>query len=406
MRPDDTLITRLHAAVDDAFEAWQMPRLVALVEQPSHTYARDDVEAAATLLDGYAAEVGLHIERHPDPSARFADHRIYATPATGARRAAALVGHIDTVFPRSTGFLRWQRDGDRGHGPGALDMKSGLIAMLAALRALRAVDPMRHARLALRLVVVSDEEVSSPSSGALWPWLAPLTTHALVLESGRDADRIVVARKGSASYTVTAHGRAAHSGNRHAEGRNAIHALSLLIPRIEALTDYERGLTVSVGLIAGGTARNTVPERASCEVDARFERHADALALDAAMAQLAKLELPGRLADVRVEVSGGIARPPMEATDAMHQLADRYGAHAERAGLGAGLAPLQGGGSDANLIAAAGVPCIDGLGPAGQHYHRTDEWCSLDSLRRRTQALATFLAEEAEAGDGLAKDAD
>lgn len=395
MKLDDTLVARLHAAVHDAFEGWQVPRLVALVEQPSHTYARDDVEAAAVLFDGWAAELGLSLERHPDPEGRFADHRVYATPATGDGTAAALVGHIDTVFPRSTGFLHWRREGDRGHGPGALDMKSGLVAMLAALRALAAVDPARAARLALRLVVVTDEEVSSPSSRALWPALLPRVSHALVLESGRDEDRIVIARKGSASYTVSAHGRAAHSGNKHAEGRSAIHALCLLVPSIEALTDYATGLTVSVGLISGGTARNTVPETARCEVDARFERVADAEKLDAAMRALEAMPLPGRLADVRIEVGGGIARPPMEATDAMRALAERYGAHARRAGLGAGPAPLQGGGSDANLIAAAGVPCIDGLGPAGQHYHRTDEWCSLDSLRRRTQALVTFLAEEA-----------
>ena len=97
---------------------------------------------------------------------------------------------------------------------------------------------------------------------------------------------------------------------------------------------------------------------------------------------------------VAFELVGGITRPPMEATHATQELRARYERHAAAVGLQIGEAPLQGGGSDANLLAARGVPCIDGLGPAGRHYHRVDEWSSLDSLRRRTQALALFLAEE------------
>lgn len=388
---EPTPYATLHAAVDAAFEGWQIPALVDLVEHPSHSYARADVEAAAARLDAHAAELGLTTTRHPDPDGQFADHRVYATPAAAHSRAVGLVGHIDTVFPRSLGFLHARREGDRLHGPGALDMKSGLTAMLGALRAIRHVDRIRYQQLAVRLVVVSDEEVGSPSSRALWPALAPTLDHALVLESGRDEDRVVIARKGSAAYTLTAHGRAAHSGNKHAEGRNAIHALCVRVPMVEALTNYDRGITVNVGLFQGGTARNTVPETATCDIDVRFERAADAQWLHLAMQQIAAAELPDRLADVRVELTGGIHRPPMEPTEATRALAERYGAHARRAGLGDGPAPLQGGGSDANLLARAGVPAIDGLGPYGRHYHRTDEWCSLDSLRRRTGALATWL---------------
>ncbi|MEQ9080016.1 MAG: M20/M25/M40 family metallo-hydrolase, partial [Sandaracinaceae bacterium] len=98
------------------------------------------------------------------------------------------------------------------------------------------------------------------------------------------------------------------------------------------------------------------------------------------------------LADARLTVDGGVHRPPMVAPDASRALMRRYAAPAEAGGLGAPEAPRQGGGSDANLLAAAGVPCIDGLGPWGQGAHRTSEWCSLDSLRRRTEALARFLA--------------
>jgi len=400
-----TLQAALHAAVARAFEAEQVPWLRRLVDQPSHTYAREDVEAAAAIVDAFAEDLGLDVRRVVDGDGRFADHRIYSTPAAlPDARALALVGHVDTVFPRSLGFLEFSRDPERPdviRGPGVLDMKSGLSAILFALRALREVDPVRFAALRARFVCVSDEEVGSPSSARdLYGELAPITSAALVFEAGRVADRIVTARKGGGLFTITVHGRSAHAGNDHRSGVNAIHALALLIPGIEAMTDYERGLTLSVGLVSGGTAKNTVPDRASCTIDARFETVADA---DAVVERLRGLTrdpfagiegVPERLRQIRVEVEGGVTRPPMEATPASQRLRLRYEAHAAAAGLGGGEAPRQGGGSDANLLAARGVPCIDGLGPAGQFFHRVEEWSSLESLRRRTQALATFLACE------------
>jgi glutamate carboxypeptidase len=209
-------------------------------------------------------------------------------------------------------------------------------------------------------------------------------------------DKIVTSRKGSAVFTVEASGTAAHAGNKHAEGTNAIHALALLVPRIEALTDYERGLTANVGLIEGGTAKNTVPDAAKCVVDVRFERLADVERAQQFFDELARdPQLPERLAAARVSVHGRVARPPMEASEQTQALRLRYEKHAAEQGLKVGEAPLQGGGSDANLLAARGVPVVDGLGPWGQHFHKVEEWSSLDSLKRRTKALARFLLEEA-----------
>jgi glutamate carboxypeptidase len=399
----------LHAAVDAAFEAEQVPWLRRLVEQPSHTYAREDVEAAASIVDEAAAALGLVRERAADPSGVFADHRIYSTPAAGEGRALALVGHVDTVFPRSLGFLEFSRDPAQpaiARGPGVLDMKSGLSAVIFALRALKAAAPGLLAGLRARFICVSDEEVGSPSSSAaVFDRLAPLTSAALVFEAGRAGDRIVTSRKGGGLFTITAHGQAAHAGNNHRDGVNAIHALALVIPAIEAMTDYARGVTLSVGLISGGTAKNTVPERASCTIDARFERLIDAETVAARLfgmaGSLARWPgAPERLHTARLEVSGGVTRPPMEASGATQALRAAYEEHAAAAGLGTGEAPLQGGGSDANLLAALGVPCIDGLGPAGRYFHQVEEWCDLESLRRRTQALACFLASEQAAESG------
>ncbi len=399
---DAALGAALARAVEDEFEAGQVRWLQRVVDQPSHTYARADVEAAARIVDELAAEVGLVRTLHADPSGKFADHRVYATPATGPEdRALALVGHVDTVFPRSLGFLEYKREDDTARGPGVLDMKSGISSMLYALKALKRAAPASFASLRARVVVVSDEEVGSPSSHALYDELGPRTTAGLVFESGRKQDLIVTARKGGGVYTVTVHGKAAHAGNDHKAGVNAIHALALLVGKIEAMTEYSRGVTLNVGTIEGGTAKNTVPERASCQIDARFETVADAEQVTAALYGLAIDPfagidgVPERLRGVRVEVSGGVTRPPMEPIAASQKLRLAYEPYAAASGLQIGEAKLQGGGSDANLLVALGVPCIDGLGPYGEYFHQVTEWCSLTSLHRRTAALAWFLAEQA-----------
>ena len=403
---DNQSDSQLRAAVDAAFETEQLEWLQRLVNQPSHSNARDDVEAAARIIDALALEIGLKRTLFPDPEQRYADHRIYSTPGTGERdRALALVGHCDTVFPRSLGFLYYSRDsadsataGDAIRGPGVLDMKSGLSVVLFALQALRRTAPKRLAELRLRFVCNTDEEVGSPSSRALFEALAPRTDRAMVFEAGRDQDHIVTCRKGTGTFTLTAHGVEAHAGLDHAAGVNAIHALAMLIPSVEALTDYPCGTTVNVGLVTGGTAKNTVPAKASCIVDVRVTSATEAEKVGGTLRALAAdpmsafPQAPERFRQIRCELDGGMLRPPMEASADSQRLRERYESCARAVGLGVGEAPLQGGGSDANLLTAYGVPTIDGLGPFGKFFHSPKEWSSLDSLRKRTQALACFLA--------------
>ncbi len=405
----DTLRSELCAAVEESFEARQVPLLRRLVEQPSFTAAKDDVEAAAAIVDDAARELGMVVERVPDARGEFADHRIYRTPATRElAKSLALVGHIDTVYPRSLGFLDFVRDeGDAGletgdivRGPGVLDMKSGLTAILGAIAAVQRVLGRRADALPLRFVCVSDEEVGSPSSEPIYRGLSSRLTGALVFEAGRDRDLVVTRRKGGGMFELVVHGKAAHAGNDHASGVNAIHALALLVPRIEALTDYARGVTVNVGVISGGTSKNTVPARASALVDTRFDTLADAERTIAALRALAARPFaprdwaPARLRAVTAELGGSMTRPPMEANEDTQALRRRYELHAASVGLGVGEAPRQGGGSDGNLLAAYGVPTIDGLGPFGKHFHDVQEWSSLASLAKKTQALACLLAEE------------
>ncbi|MEM9193853.1 MAG: M20/M25/M40 family metallo-hydrolase [Myxococcota bacterium] len=381
----------LVAAVRSAFEAEQIPWFRALVEQPSCTREPQDVEAAARLVDQAMVDLGFPLARHADSEGRFADHRVYRRHAP--EPAVALVGHVDTVFPRSLGFFGFRREGDQVFGPGVLDMKSGLSVVVFGLRALRAAARDAFDGLRVCFVCVSDEEVGSPSSRDLYAQLAPTLRRALVFEGGRTEDRVVTGRKGGAFFRLKAEGRAAHAGNHHRDGVNAIAALAPLVAEVEALTDYDCGVTCNVGVIRGGTAKNTVPDAAEMEIDVRFVDPSDGERIEHALRALAASEPPVVGASLRLE--GEITRPPMRPTAEAQLLRHHYEACAAEVGLRVGEAPLQGGGSDANLLSSLGVPSIDGLGPYGRHFHRTDEWSSLESLRARTEALALFLWDEA-----------
>jgi glutamate carboxypeptidase len=189
--------------------------------------------------------------------------------------------------------------------------------------------------------------------------------------------------------TVIAHGKAAHAGNNHKDGANAIWALARFIDRAQGLTDYDKGVTITVGKVSGGQGKNTIPDRAEALVDLRFITRADGEALVRAVEEIAKESaVPG----TRLEVQGGIARWPLERTDASAALLAAYGACARSEGLGDGEAPLIGGGSDASTSSALGIASIDGLGPRGVGFHTKDEHIEFATLLLKAKALARFLA--------------
>ncbi|MDB4960036.1 MAG: peptidase dimerization domain protein [Myxococcales bacterium] len=315
----------------------------------------------------------------------FGDHLVWRTPAASSAGTVLLVGHHDTVFPPGH-FEGWREDGNKATGPGALDMKGGLAVIRTALAALEDVGAL--ASLPIVALSVSDEEVGSPTSTPHLQELARTAACALVFESGRVNDMIITRRKGVGAMTVTAHGKAAHAGNHHKDGANAIWALAKFVDVAQQLTNYARGITVNVGTFVGGTSKNTVPERAECMLDLRYETVADAEILVSELrAAAASLSTGG----VRLDVSGGANRLPLERTPASAALRDEYAACARASGLGDGEAPLLGGGSDANTVAPLGVPAIDGLGPRGAGFHTTTEFVELDTFVPKAEALVRFL---------------
>jgi glutamate carboxypeptidase len=320
-------------------------------------------------------------------SATFADHLVLRTTndAPGAA-PVALVGHLDTVFPPGT-FEGFRRDGDLARGPGVLDMKGGLVVVAWALRALAQTSALP----ALRVVVVADEEVGSPEGQDVIRRAIAGSQAALVFEAGRQQDLLITRRKGTGAVTAVAHGKAAHAGNNHKEGANALWALAKFIDRAQALTDYGRGVTVNVGKVTGGATKNTVPDRAEALIDIRFETKADADALVSALHRAAE-ESAAAVPGTRLELTGGVQRMPLERTDASVKLMDAYAAAAHAVGLGTGEAPLIGGGSDASTSSAMGIASIDGLGPRGVGFHTKDEQIEIATLVQKAQALARFLA--------------
>jgi glutamate carboxypeptidase len=189
--------------------------------------------------------------------------------------------------------------------------------------------------------------------------------------------------------SARAEGRAAHAGNFHRDGVNAVWALARFVDAAQALTDYERGVTVNVGVFHGGSSKNTVPDHAELELDFRMERAEDGPRLMRALGELA--ESIGKEMGASITLSGGVRRPPLVQTTASESLFERYALAARAEGLSAVLSPLLGGGSDANDVAALGVPVIDGLGPRGRGFHTRDEHIETDTLPRRAAALVRFL---------------
>jgi glutamate carboxypeptidase len=369
--------------------AWLHPRrgemealLRDLVEINSHTDNVEGVEKVADRLAEELPEMVITVEKYR-PSDRYASHLVATTRAKGPR--VLLVGHTDTVFRPGT-FEGYKSDGERAHGPGVLDMKGGLVVCAYAMRALEAVGVLHD--LPLGLVAVSEEEVGSPESQPMLREMAKNARCGLVFESGRPGDVVVTRRKGTAAVKATAHGKAAHAGNAHEEGRNAIWALARFVDAAQRLTDYKRGITVNVGRIEGGQGKNTVPEQAVALVDFRFLADADANAVaDALQKAASNTGVEGTTLDLELT----IARRALERTDQSAALLATYLECQRAAGLGGSEAPLQGGGSDANTLSSAGLPCIDALGPRGEGYHTKHEYIELNSLVPKAEALVRFL---------------
>lgn len=305
-------------------------------------------------------------------------------PERRGRKPLLLLGHLDTVWDIGTlAHMPFRIRNGRAYGPGVFDMKSGIVCGLWAIRALQAlkISPVSPVRFFLN----SDEEVSSAAFRKQILAEARRARAVLVLEPAAEGGAVKTARKGVGEFRITVQGRSAHAGVNPAAGVNAISELARQLLRIEKFARPRQGLTLNVGVIRGGTRSNVVPERASASVDVRIARWKDREFIERKVYGL-KPHHP----EARLEIEGGINRPPLErkmAAALFHQaraLARQLGMDLKEAATG--------GGSDGNFTAALGIPTLDGLGGVGDGAHARHEHVIVRELPRRAALLAALLA--------------
>lgn len=277
-----------------------------LVERETRSREESRLNEIANFVAGQLREIGGQVELIPHSG--YGTHLIarFNFDHDNADQRVLVVGHLDTVWPVGTLErlpFRITPEG-RAHGPGIFDMKSGIVL---AIESLRTISSRKLAtKRPVTLLLTCDEEIGSKTSRALVEDEAKNAAAALVLEPPITGGVVKTGRKGIGTFTVRAIGRAAHAGLDPAKGVNAIVELAHQTLRLAALSDYEQGVTVSVGLIGGGTALNVVPAEASAKVDVRFWTSEDGERIVSAIRGLTPA-----LTDAQIEVTGGINRPPM-----------------------------------------------------------------------------------------------
>jgi glutamate carboxypeptidase len=369
------------ADIDDQALLQELCRWVE-IETPSR-----DVQAVNRLADRVeeiAKQAGFDIERLPG-TLGFGDILAVRSPrpAGSNEKTVLILAHLDTVHAVGVinDQLRLRQEGDRFYGPGIYDMKSGALMALEAMKLAVA----RGTRMPVDLVFVPDEEMGSLSSRAYMEELAKNAGYALVVEPARDGGKVVTSRKGVAMYDIVVHGRAAHAGARPQDGRSAIRAAARLVLELDALNDTDRGITVTVGTIQGGTGRNTVPAECRMQVDIRVPDAVTAEEVTARIEAMRPID-----PDISFDISGKMNRPPFAQSEEGMRLFDAAAGIA--ADLGIALEGMStGGGSDGNFTAALGVPTLDGLGADGAGPHTFQEHIYVSSLGPRTALLANLM---------------
>lgn len=359
-----------------------------LVEQESMSREAEATQRIAENLGEKLALIGATVDLINDRrygSTLLARFDCSGNTPQSEEKQLLLVGHLDTVWPMGTLSARpFKIEDGRAFGPGIFDMKAGVMLATFAMRAIRELG--RTTRRAVTLLMTCDEETGSVFSRGVIDDEARNTHAALVLEPPIPGGTVKTARKGVGEFELIIHGRPAHAGNDLRAGVSAITELAHQVLAINKLNDFERGTTLNVGVARGGVLSNVVAAEARAFIDMRFQNVEDGQRITEAM-----LNLRPVIDGARIEVRGGINRPPLVRTSETGQLFE----HARRLASEIGLDLKEGsvgGGSDGNFIAAHGVPVLDGLGVDGAGAHAEHEHIIISDIPRRA-ALLTRLIE-------------
>jgi len=373
------------------------PELVSLLEAWSHINSGSGHLAG---LERMRAALRRDFSR-AFPAALIDEPELTGTSARALRvrlrpsaaRQILLNGHYDTVYEAADAFQTTTRPTDGTlRGPGVADMKGGLVVMLAALRAFEQTPAATQ--LGWEVLVTPDEETGSHGSAPLFIDAATRHRFALVFEPARPSGDLVRSRMGTGSFTATCRGRAAHAAQVPSPGRNAILALAEFLLTAAKIPDEFPGVLVNIGNIRGGSAAtNVVPDFAQSELDVRITRVADREPL---LARLHALAAPINAREgFRLELTGSFNRPPKECGPEEAAAFAAWQQAARDLGQPAPNWVHSGGGSDGNLLFAAGLPNLDGVGPLGDALHSDRENVVIASLASRAQIAALFLTRYA-----------
>ena len=381
--------TKPSKASNDSVLRWLIQHQQEMVDQLRQLVTRESPthdKSSCDLLCSYLAEqfrvLGGRVKVLRDTNA--GNHLQVDFAGARGTKPVLLLGHYDTVYDLGTlKTMPWRDIDGKLCGPGVFDMKGGIVQIMFALRALREVKSGLPRPVTVWLV--SDEETGSDSSRAITEKLASQCAAALVCEPSGPGGALKTARKGVGGFVIRVTGKAAHSGLDFEKGQSAIQELAHQIHAISRLTDLERGITLNVGVIRGGTRTNVVAGEASAEVDLRIAHKSDGPGIVRKVKSLRPINRRCKL-----HIEGGVNRPPLERTKAVAALFQTAQKVAQE--LGFSLKEIAvGGGSDGNFTAGIGVPTLDGLGAVGDGAHASHEYVLAAELPRRAALLAGLI---------------
>ena len=356
-------------------------REMVLLESPTQNKAACDA-LCFHLAEKFEA-IGGRVKIHRQSKA--GNHLQVDFSGRERRKPVLLLGHFDTVYDLGTlRTMPWRDHQGRIYGPGVFDMKGGIVQMIYALAAWR--EAGNGLPRPVKVLLVSDEEEGSDSSRAITEKIAKQCAAVLVCEPSGPGGALKTARKGVGSFAIKITGQASHSGLDFEKGQSAILELAHQILAISRLTNLKKGTTLNVGIIDGGTRTNVVAAEAVAQVDLRIVRKGDGAIMERRIRRFRPVNPKCKL-----EIEGGINRPPLERTPQVTTLFKIARSIARE--LGFTLAEIAvGGGSDGNFTAGVGVPTLDGLGAVGEGAHAPHESIVAAELPRRAALLAELIA--------------
>ncbi len=357
----------------------------ALVEAESPSGDEAGSKAVASLLAATAAGINRVTACERISSENYGEHLRIIAFGDSREKPIVILGHTDTVHPVGSLQQRpWRVEGNRAYGPGVFDMKANCALAMEVIRAFAATE--MTPRRPIILLLTCDEETGSRTGRQLVEAEARRAHAVMVLEPPGSGGRAKTGRKGTGIFTIEARGRAAHAGLEPEKGASAILELARQTNRLHGLNVALDGITVNVGVFQGGTLSNVVAAQARAEVDVRFSNTAEAERIEKEIYNLRPFD-----ERVRLVVTGGINRPPLERSEKVLGLFNQARDIAQRLGFELGEVQV-GGASDGNFAAAAGAAVLDGLGIDGDGAHATHEHIILDDIPRRGALLAGLIA--------------